>query len=141
MGKERWCSCWESSSVKELSGQNSVDTHPCTVSSCFGGFRHGPQFLGTMKEQQLPSGPVQRCKVTFYSARALSKAKPQPISPARSELLRTPQQASSWSLQRQTSSEASCPAKTNLLNAPTAGSTDGRLPTRTIQGWWHLLLL
>lgn len=44
-------------------------------------------------------------------------------------------------MQRQTSSEASCPAKTNLLNAPTAGSTDGRLPTRTIQGWWHLLLL
>lgn len=85
--------------MKELSGQDSVDTHPCAVSSCFGGFRHGPRFLGTMKEQQLPSGPVQRCKVTFYSARALSKAKPQPISPARSELLRTPQQASSWSLQ------------------------------------------
>lgn len=37
--------------------------------------------------------------------------------------------------QHQSSSEASCPAKTNLLNASTAGSTDGRLPTRTIWGF------
>lgn len=54
MAKERWCSrCWELSTTKGLSGQDSVDTHPCGVSSCFGGFTPGPQLLGTMKELQI----------------------------------------------------------------------------------------
>lgn len=39
-----------------------------------------------------------------------------------------------------TNSETSGPTKTNLLNAPTAGSAAGGFPTRTVQSWWHPLL-
>lgn len=117
--------------------------HPHGVSSCSGGFMPGPQFLSTRNElyykcasfqRKVASGPTQSCKVVFYSDWALSKAKlsQEPCQVWAADP--TPAEGCIGSSIK-AALRLHVPAKTNSLNAPTAGSTDGRIPTWTIWGF------
>lgn len=142
-GKERWCRCWEWSTTKDLSRQDSVDTIPMGSAPVLGDLRlalnswaqgmsyiiNVPHFRGRLQVAQHKA--VKLCFTQIELWVRPSSAK----NPARSGLLIPPQLKAALGSSIKAALRLHVPAKTNSLNAPTAGSTDGRIPTWTIWGF------